>query len=75
MNPVVAAAAIAALTSILTTVLTVRQNKKLNETHEQVTVNSYKSKTPTLLDLVHMLVVRTDEIESRLDRIEERSNG
>lgn len=48
-------ACIAALASIISAVIAKKQNKKIDETHKQVTVNSHSSDTPTVLDLINDL--------------------
>lgn len=44
----------------------------VQETHKQVTVNSYKSESLTLLDLVHLSLMRIQRIEERVDSIEQK---
>jgi hypothetical protein len=48
----VIAAGVAALGILANTALTMRQNRKLNETHKQVTVNHHSSTHPTVLDRI-----------------------
>lgn len=60
-------AAIAAIGSVVSVYLTKRQDKKINETHKQVTVNSHSSATPTVLDLIAEV---RDEQKRTNDRIE-----
>lgn len=43
-------AAIAAIASIVSAMISVRQRGKVNETHKQVTVNHHSSMKPTVLD-------------------------
>ena len=49
------------LIGLVGVILTLRQNKKLNPVHRQLTVNHHSSREPTVLD-------RLDNIETRLDR-------
>ena len=46
--------------------------KPINETHTQVAVNSFKSEKLTLLDLVHLLGMRLERVEERVDAIERK---
>lgn len=45
-------ALIAAFSAIASACISLKQNKKINETHKQVTVNGGTSSTPTVLDLL-----------------------
>lgn len=48
----VIAATVAALGTIVNTIVAKRQHKKINETHKQVTVNHHSSDFPTVLDRI-----------------------
>lgn len=45
-------AGIAAFAAVANTRMTVRQNRKIDETHKQVTVNHHSSDIPTVLDRI-----------------------
>lgn len=48
-------AIIGAVALITSTVIQVRNGKKISETHKQVSVNSHSSEKPTVLDLISEL--------------------
>lgn len=55
MDPLISAAIIAALASLVSAVITARQGKQIKETHKQVSENSHKNEKPTVLDLISEL--------------------
>lgn len=55
MDPVIIAAIIAAAAAIASAVVTARQDKRIRETHKQVSENSHKNEKPTVLDLISEL--------------------
>lgn len=52
MDPVVLAATIAAVPATIAAVASVRNGRVGRRTHHQVSANSHKSATPTVLDLI-----------------------
>lgn len=67
MDPITAAAAIAAIASIVNTVITRRQDKKIRETHHQVTVNHHSSENPTILDKLSDLHTAQENLNRKFD--------
>ena len=45
-------AIVATLGTLANTIISMRQNKQINETHKQVTVNHHSSESPTVLDRI-----------------------
>lgn len=70
MDPVLGAAAIAAIASIVNTVLQRRQNKKINETHQQTTQNGNKHDPPTIPDQLSNLSKQVTRLDRRMDEHE-----
>jgi hypothetical protein len=71
MDPVLGAAAIAAIASIVNTFLQRRASKKITETHKQTTQNGHKHDPPTIPDLLSTLSVEVKGLHTRLDKHEE----
>lgn len=70
----VVVAGIAAISSVINTWLTRRQNQKLDETHRQVTVNGHRSEEPTVLDHLSEIRAELRGLNYRVSRLETRDN-
>lgn len=68
-------AIITATASIFTTWLTVRQGRKLSETHKQVTVNHHSSAEPTVLDRIDDVRSAVLDIASEVNHLRTDFNG
>lgn len=66
MDPVLGAAAIAAVASIINTFLQRRTQKKVNETHHQTTKNGHKNDPPTIPDLLSGLKADVQKLDARM---------
>lgn len=67
MEPLVAAAVIAAVASIINTAISVFDRKKVKETHAQVTVNGGTSHPPTVLDKLSVIEEKVDRTNTKID--------
>lgn len=69
MDPIVLAALIAAVGSIITTIiLAITGRKKINETHFQTTQNGNRNNPPTIPDRLHTIDTKVDALIDRFDK-------
>lgn len=64
MIPIVCAM-ISALAAVLVAIITTRNNRKINETHKQVTKNGGHNSPPTVLDKLHDIKEEIREVKER----------